>query len=177
MRVVVVVLLQSCVAEAHEAQPQLTNKNKQDLPNRVPPCVWLTSSDSHSHLSIGISLPHATTPALSLGISTKFSPYTKPWIQTLRVAGDLLNASETRERSRTSPKVRLPALSTLRRRLEHVHRTQPMLSRPLNSTRRVTTLRLETRVVESFCLSAMNRSALSPSPIRPPCRKRTGSHC
>ena len=40
---------------------------------------------------------------------------------------------------------------------------QPMSSRPLSSTPPVTTLRPETRVGESFCLSATNRSALPPS--------------
>jgi hypothetical protein len=132
-------LREPCVG-AGEVQPRGTNRNKQTSRTRTltSPQPFLSESPSNSH------------PATNHGSG---------------LFGRLEICSMFRRQGRGRGHHRrwgCPRYLLLLCRLLHRYWMQPMLSRPLNSTRRAATSRPETRVGESFCLSVTNRSALLP---------------
>ena len=98
-----------------ELQPLRTNKGKQVLPNREFPFSQgdiVRNRTPHLILSISLPRPLASRKLrLFLPNISNFSLCDKSWIPTLQADGDSLSVSETRVRSRTSPKVGLSPLS------------------------------------------------------------------
>ena len=99
-----------------DAQPQEANRDKQDLPNRELPSKL---TDFVRIRALTSSFVFHSQPRIFLLNFLPPSSCAKSWILTLRAAGGLLNVSETKERSRTSLKVRLPLLSPPPGRLLH----------------------------------------------------------